>query len=85
MIWKVMMLHHYAASARLLRRVRVVSLVDLQEVVSTCILGMYRVQVRGKHTVPQRLGTMKSLGSLSVKAMRLSTRRCQRHSGRAVM
>jgi hypothetical protein len=60
-------LHDDAASAGLLRSVGVVTLVDLEEWVR---IGNVE-RVLWLLTVPQRLGTMKSLGSLSVKAIRL--------------
>lgn len=61
-------LHDGAASALLLWRVWVVALVDLVRVQHTSSVD----RPARIHTVPQRLGTMKSLGSLSVKAMRLA-------------
>jgi hypothetical protein len=66
-------LHDDAASAGLLRSVGVVTLVDLEQWVR---IGNVE-RVLWLLTVPQRLGTMKSLGSLSVKAIRLRIA-CQR-------
>lgn len=69
----MLLLHDDAASTGLLRSVRVVALVDLETSQRWQELkGMLWVL-----TVPQRLGTMKSLGSLSVKAIRLRVQ-CQR-------
>ena len=62
-------LHHCAASTLLLGRVGVFALVDLKvmcQYVVLIILMRYKIL-----TVPHRLGTMKSFGSLSVNAMRL--------------
>jgi hypothetical protein len=61
-------LHDDAASAGLLRSVGVVALVDLE---AMCQNWQVVEGVLWLLTVPQRLGTMKSLGSLSVKAIRL--------------
>lgn len=62
-------LHHCAASTLLLGRVRIFAFVDLVKSVSD---GERESLTRhGILTVPHRLGTMKSLGSLSVNAIRL--------------
>ena len=66
-------LHHCAASTLLLGRVRIFAFVDLVESVSK---GEQSLLTRhGVLTVPHLLGTMKSLGSLSVKAIRLRVER----------
>jgi len=65
------MLHYGAAAALLLRGVGVLSLVDLQRRQRIYLDVDGAVGVDAKLTVPQRLGTMKSFGSLSVKAIRL--------------
>ena len=65
--WHACILHDRTAAVGLLGCVGVFALVDL-----ACMLDVGYGKVRsGEHTVPQRLGTMKSFGSLSVKAMRL--------------
>ena len=71
-------LHHCAASTLLLGRVRILAFVDLVKSVSNgeqSPLTRHRIL-----TVPHLLGTMKSLGSLSVNAIRLRNVRKMFHT-----
>jgi energy-converting hydrogenase Eha subunit B len=61
-------LHYDAAAATLLGSVRVFALVNLRGVLAVA-LGVNTVVMM--HTVPHRDGTIQSLGSLSVNAIRL--------------
>ena len=62
-------LHHCAASTLLLGRVWIFALVDLLKSVSNSEQSL--LTRHGILTVPHLLGTIKSLGSLSVNAIRL--------------